>query len=147
MKRFNFRLQKVLDIRAYYERLAEMKLANESGKCALLERRLEENARAAVEAAHERFSRSRNLFEMQTVELYIRRLDAEREKTLKALALAEAEREKARLEYVKASRDKQIIDKLRERREREYYRAASREEVKVLDDLSRAGKGFDREEA
>jgi flagellar protein FliJ len=145
MKRFDFRLQKILDIRRYYERLAEMKLANASGKCALLERKLQENAQASMDAARERFSRSRNLFEMQTVEFYTKRLTAEREKTLVALTLAEAEREKVRLEYVKASREKQVIDKLRERREAEYYHAASLEEIKVLDDLSRIGKGFDRE--
>ncbi len=143
MKRFHFGMEKVLEVRKYYERLAEMKLAAAAGKCALLERRLEENARAAVSAARERFVRSRDLYDMQTVELYTRRLTLERERTLKAAA--ELEREEARKGYVRVSRDKQLLDKLRERREKEYYRAASREEVKALDDLARTGKPYGSE--
>jgi len=146
MKRFQFRLEKVLEVRQYYERLAETKLAAAAGKCALLENRLIENAQATRDAAHERFARGRDLYDMQTVEYYARRLVHERERAMKALAMAEAEREAARLGYIKASREKQLLDKLRERSETEYYRAASREEVKMMDDLARTGKPFRSEE-
>jgi len=146
MKRFHFRLEKVLEVRQYYERLAETKLTAAAGRCALLENRLMENAQATRDAARERFARGRDICDMQTSELYSRRLVQERERVMKALAAAETEREAARQGYVKASRDKQLLDKLRERSETEYYRAASREEVKTLDDLARTGKPFGSEE-
>lgn len=142
MKRFHFRLEKVLEVRKYHERLAEMKLAAAAGKCSLLERKLMDNALASRNAALQRFAGGGDLFDLQTVELYVRRLTIEREKTLKALALAEAERETARNQYIAASRDKKLLDKLRERRESEYYHTASREEIKILDDLSRIGKNL-----
>lgn len=146
MKRFRFPLEKVLEVREYYERIAEMKLATAAGTCALLERTLVENARATRDAARQRFGPGRDLVDMQTAELYALRLSAERERTLKALAFAEVEREKARQGYIAASKETKLISKLRERGEAEYYRNAVREEVKVLDDLSRAGKNIGRDE-
>jgi flagellar FliJ protein len=65
------------------------------------------------------------------------RLDRDKEKLLVELAQAELEREKARAEYVEKRRDREAIDKLKERRQAEYYRLALREETKVLDDLAR----------
>ena len=146
MKRFRFRLEKVLEVREYYERIAEMKLAAAAGRCALLERNLAENARATRDAALQRFGPGRDLADMQAAELYARRLAAEMERTLKALAFAEAERETARQGYVAASKETKLLTKLRERGEAEYYRSAVREEVKILDDLSRAGKNIGRDE-
>ncbi len=146
MRKFRFRLEKVLEVREYYERIAEMKLTAAAGKCSLLERILEDNARATLDAARQRFSGGRDLLEMRTAELYSRRLSVERERTLRALALAEADREKARQGYVAASKDKELLTKLRERGEAEYYRSATREEIKTLDDLSRTGKNIGRDE-
>ncbi len=146
MKRFRFRLEKVLEVREYYERLAEMKLSAAAGKCALLERRLVDNAHATREAARQRFAGGRELYNMRAVELYAQRLASERDRTMKALAMAEVERESARQGYVSASKEKKLLTKLRERREAEYYRSATREEVKILDDLSRIGKNIGRDE-
>lgn len=146
MKRFRFRLEKVLEVREYYERIAEMKLAAAAGTCALLERNLAENARATRDAAHQRFGAGRELPDMRSAELYARRLSDERERLLKALAFAEADRETARQGYVAASRETKLITKLRERSEAEYYRNAVREETKTLDDLSRTGKNIGRDE-
>ena len=146
MKRFQFRLEKVLEVRKYYERLAEMKLSAAAGKCALLELRLVENAQASRDAARQRFAGGRELFDMQTVEFYSLRLVADRERTMRALAVAELEREEARKGYVAASKEKKLLTKLRERNETEYYRSATREEIKVLDDMSRTGKNIGREE-
>ncbi len=142
MKRFRFRLEKILEVREYYERIAEMKLGAAAGKCALLERILVENARAARDAARQRFGAGRDLYDMRAAELYARRLAVERERTIKALAMAEIERETARQGYVAASKEKKLLTKLRERGEAEYYRSANREEIKILDDLSRAGKNL-----
>jgi len=68
--------------------------------------------------------------------LYSWRLSAERERLFKALAFAEAEREKARLVYVDASKSKELVAKLREREETAYYKALMREETNIMDDLA-----------
>ncbi len=136
MKRFSFKLDKVLEVRAYYERMARLALAEKSGRCSLLEQDLRANAEKTLQAGRERFGRGRNLADFMATELYVRRLGQERERTMKALAAAELEREKARKTYIEKSRDKEILDKLRERKEADYYKVQNRAEIMELDDAA-----------
>jgi flagellar protein FliJ len=138
MRAFSFKLEKVLEVRSYYERIAEMKLAEKSGRCALLEIKLKENAEKTHAAALDRFGRGRSIFDFMATELYMRRLEQDRERTMRELAAAELEREKARAEYLEASKAKKIIEKLKEREQREYYKAAQRAEAKMLDDVAQS---------
>lgn len=137
MKRFVFKLEKLLELRSFYEKKAELILAEKAGRCALLEERLREVAESRVRASRDMFGPGRDLADFRASELYIMRLDKERDRLLEDLARAEVERELARTEYVVKHREREAIDKLRERREAEYYKAAEREEVKVLDDIAR----------
>ncbi len=135
MKRFSFRLERVLELRAFAERQAEAKLAEKAGVCALLDLKLQQNAEATYAAGRERFRPGGSVADYRSVEYYTLRLKAERDKLLKALALAEAEREEARLLYIEASKKKELLDKLKERAESTWYKAALLEETKTLDDL------------
>lgn len=137
MKRFLFKLEKLLELRSFYERKAELLLAEKAGRCALLEGRLKEIAESRVRTSREMFSAGRDIADYRAAELYLLRLDRERDRLLEELALAEAEREAARADYLVKHRDREIIDKLKERRQAEYYRFAEREEIKALDDLAR----------
>jgi flagellar protein FliJ len=137
VRRFAFRLEKLLEYRSFYERRAELVLAEKSGRCALLENRLAEIAQSRARAGRDMFAPGRDLADFRASELYIIRLDRERDKLLKELVLAQAEREKARLEYLDKHRNREVIDKLKERREKEYYHLAQLEEIKTLDDIGR----------
>lgn len=137
MKRFAFKLEKLLELRAFYERRAELVLAEKAGKCALLRKRLLEVAESRARTGREMFAPGRDLADFRASELYILRLDRERDSLLEALALAELELEAARKVYVEKHRDREAIAKLKERRQAEYYRAAEREETKTLDDIFR----------
>jgi flagellar FliJ protein len=137
MKRFRFRLAQLLELRAFTERRAELVFAEKAGACALLETRISENVESRARTSREMFAEGREIADFLASELYIRRLDAERERLTRELALAEIEREAARTEYLKKRRDREAVDKLRERREAEYYRLAEREETKALDDQAR----------
>jgi len=136
MRRFAFGLQHVLEVRNYAEQAAEARLLGKSAACAKLGLVLEENARATLAASRERFRPGSGAADHRAAELYAVRLGAERERLLKALALAEAEREEARKAYVVASVAKKLVEKLREREETDYYKAVSREETKTMDDLA-----------
>jgi len=136
MKRFLFGLQDVLDLRMFTLKAAEARLAEKSGACARITLGLEENAKATLAASMERFKKGGGAAEYRAGELYSWRLSAERERLFKALAFAEAEREKARLAYVEANRSKELVAKLREREEKAYYKAVSREEINTMDDLA-----------
>lgn len=135
MRRFRFKLEHLLELRKFRETSAEAVLGAKAGACALLEQQLQKNAQATHQVGMERFRPGGNLADFQAAENFTLRLIAEREKLLKALALAEAEREQARLEYVEAVKARELLDKLREREENQWYKAAQREEIAVLDDL------------
>lgn len=137
MKRFAFRLERLLELRAWHEKRAELVLAEKAGACSVLEGKIEGNLSSRARAIREEFAPGRDLEDFRAAEFYVRRLDAERDRLSKELALAEAAREKARLAWIEKHRDKESVGKLRERREAEYYKSAEREETKVLDDLAR----------
>ncbi|MDX9957475.1 MAG: flagellar export protein FliJ [Spirochaetia bacterium] len=136
MKRFTFGLEKILELREYHERIAKTTLGEKAGKCTILDMELEENARKTLVAGRERFRRGGNASDYLAGEHYALRLGSERERLMKALALAEVEREKARLTYIEASKSKQLIVKLKEREAAEYYKAAARDETKSMDDIA-----------
>lgn len=136
MRRFRFKLQDVLEVREFQEEAAKARLAEKAGACAILELRLEENAALTLEAAKARFRKGGSTADFQAGERYAIRLSRERERLMKALAVAEAEREVARELYVEASKAKELIQKLRERAEEEYYKSERREEFKALDDMA-----------
>ena len=117
MKRFRFNLEKLLEVRAFHERKAELVLAEKAGRCALLESKLKEIAASRVRTTHEMFAQGRDLEDYRASELFILRLDRDRDKFLSDLAAAELEREEARQVYVEKRRAREAIDKLKERRQ------------------------------
>lgn len=136
MRRFRFKLEKLLELRALHERRAEMLLAERAGRCAILQGRLRDNAESEAREARLRFAPGRDLEDFRATELYLRRLRLERDRLLAELAAAEVEREAARADFVEKRKAREVLDKLKERRGAEYYRAAEREEIKALDDIA-----------
>ena len=134
MKRFNFKLEKILKLRENRERETEIELGKAIGVLASLENRIKTVAEEKVTAMRNRFSGG--IREIQTYEFYILRLDQTRDALLTAAAEAELEVEKAREIYLAASRDRKIFSKLKERQESEYKHAVNLEEIKIIDDLT-----------
>jgi flagellar protein FliJ len=137
MRRFRFNLEKLLELRAFHERKAEMVLADKAGRCAVLDAELREVARSRARTGGEMFSAGRDLADYRAAGLYIIRLDRDRDRLVEELARAEAEREEARAAYVERHKARESIEKIKERRQAEYYRLAAREDTKALDDLAR----------
>jgi len=137
VRRFRFQLEKLLELRSFHERKAELVLAEKAGICTLLDNKLREVAESRSRAGREMFAPGRDLEDFRAAELYMKRLDRDRDRLLKELAAAELEREKAREDYVEKRKARESIDKIKERRQAEYYRLALREEQKALDDVAR----------
>jgi flagellar protein FliJ len=137
VRRFRFKLEKLLELRGFHERKAELILAERAGRCALLDGKLRETAEARARTGREMFSTGRMLADYRASELYIVRLDRDRDRLTGELAAAELEREAARLDYVEKRKAREVLDKIKERRQGDYYRLAEREEIKALDDLAR----------
>ena len=134
MKRFNFKLEKILKLRLNREQETEIELGKAVGILSALELRIKNIVLEKVQAAKNRYSGGLN--EIRSYEFYILRLDQTKDALLEAAARAELEVEKAREIYLEASRDRKIISKLKERQEKEYRRNMNLEEIKIIDDIS-----------
>ena len=140
MKPFTFSLEKVLKLRKYYEDEAKIELGRATGILAELEGRILAVARERVRAAEDQFSSGNNTALIQQYMFYILRLDNTREQLLKEAAMAELKVEEARNLFLEASRERKVLDKLKEKRQKEYRKGAFAEESKALDDISAAGR-------
>ena len=140
MRRFQFRLERFLELRRWKEREWEIALAKVLGECLLLEKRISEIA-AEVSASFLSVFRTGTLVDIEGMarrELYVLRLARERERTEEELAVKRAELEQVRGKYVEAARARKVLDKLKERRAGDYYEHQLDEEFKTIDDINTA---------
>jgi flagellar FliJ protein len=136
MKRFRFDLEKIFEIRAYREREAEIELGRAVGVLTAIEQAIQSLAVIRSKAASCRFALGNGADEIRWYDLYIRRLDVERDRLLKEAAEAELKVETARQAFLEASRERKVFDKLKEKRRREYRDECMAEETKSLDDIA-----------
>ena len=138
MKRFHFRLERLLEIRSYRERQWLAKLAAASGLCTRLSRRITEKGEAARGAFYidPRRGHELDLSLLTCREHYINRLGKEQVKLKEELQEKMRQRAQVQSKYQEVSRDKKILEKLKEKRESDYYCQAKLEEFKEVDDLN-----------
>ena len=136
MKPFSFSLEKVLNLRKYYESEAKIELGRAVGVLAELETKILTLASERARAAAAQFNPANSAAEIQQYMYYLLRLDNTKEELLKEAALAELKVEEAREVFLEASRERKVFDKLKEKRLKEYHKAKLNEETKILDDIS-----------
>lgn len=140
MRAFRFSLEKVLELKAYREQEAEIELGRAIGALSHIENNIKRAAEDRRRAAAERFLPDNTGLQIFNYEQYIVRLDQERDKLLEEAARAELVVEEKRDLYLEAARDRKVLDRLREKREKEYRKKMFAEETKTLDDLYRRNK-------
>lgn len=138
MRKFQFRLQHFLDIRKYKEREWELKLAAITGECISIENKIEENIKNIILNMKKRaaLAESIDIETFLNFENYIVRLEHENSSLREELALKELEREKIRKGYLEASRERKVLQKLKEKREEEFYTSQRKEEFKEAEDIT-----------
>jgi flagellar FliJ protein len=146
MKRFNFRLQRVLDIRERFRDEMRQELVQKN-----FER--DQEQRTLEDLDHE-FLRSKvadggtySAGELVLVGAYSLRLKEAIEEQRLRVAAAEKAAEEARERYIEASKEAQALEKLKEKRHQEYVEETLKEEGNQLDEFAvlRAGKGSQSE--
>lgn len=134
MKRFRFRLEKVLQYRLMLkddrkrELMLEIKRLNET------QSRLERLRMA--ELANESALQAKSSAEVQLAGLYAFRLKAEIASTIEQIAQCEKSVEQARERYIEATKEAEVLEQLKKRKKEQYEQYVSKEEDKVLDELS-----------
>ena len=138
MKRFHFRLERLLEIRSHRERQWLAKLAAASGLCARLMRKISETGEATRGAFYidSRRGNELDLFVLAYRENYINRLGQERKSLEKELEERKRQHSEVQQKYQEVSRDKKVLEKLKEKRESDYYKQAKLGEFKEVDDLN-----------
>lgn len=136
MKPFTFTLEKILNLRKHYEDEAKIELGRAIGVLAELESRIRNLAAERYRAAEAQFSPGNGVAEIQQYMVYLIRLDNTKEQLIKEAALAEITVEEARNAFIEASRERKVLDKLKEKRQKEYRKMMFVEETKNLDDIS-----------
>jgi flagellar FliJ protein len=144
MKKFNFKLEKLLELRSYSEQEAKIALGHAVGELNRIETEIKNVAAKRLEAASLRFKQGSSADEMRYVDIYILRLDRTADKLMEDAAKAELKVSEARDVYLEASKEKKIIEKLKEKKEKEYKKIVLSEEDKALDEISSSMVHFNR---
>jgi flagellar protein FliJ len=134
MKRFSFSLQKLLDLRTFREKEAEIALGKAVSNRDSIQLELEDVAKKRVAAAWERRANT-DIHTLVAIENYVLRLDTRKDALLEQLAAAELVVEQKRELYMAATRDRQVITKLREKKESVWHKEYLDSEADALDDL------------
>jgi flagellar FliJ protein len=136
MRRFSFRLERILSLRQHHEDQAEQKLARVSGEYAQLEGEIgrltqEREATFRLGDAARRADVNYRLAQSRYISYLERRsVEVESRRAEKA-----GELESAQAEYREALKQRKVLDNLKSRRSSEYYREQRRAEGRELDDI------------
>ncbi len=135
MKRFAFSLEKLLALRDFREREAEIELGRANSVCERIRQDLETVARNRFSTARSRRSGAR-IDELRAIENYIILLDKQKERLLEELSAAELVLEQKRELYLSAHRDREVLTRLREKKAESFRKEWLNEEAAILDDIN-----------
>jgi flagellar FliJ protein len=135
MKRFKFRHEKILQFLKFREEECKQALAQAVNILNKIENEIKETAVKRHNAALRRFA---DIGETGAWENYIIRLDQEAQKLTEKAAQAEIVVEEKRVLYIEAQKELKVIEKLKEKKQKEYRKEMLDYEMVEIDDLTAA---------
>ncbi len=130
MKRFQFTLEQILELRLEEEQEAEVRLGRDMGEWNKLHARREERL-----DVKKRYARGAGSADFLQQGLYLARIDQEIGKLGEQMKSMEPRLEQLRSEYREARAKREGLDKLKEKREEEHRQLRLKAEARSLDDL------------
>jgi len=138
MKKFHFRLQKLLDLRTFREKEAETALGRAIAERDAINLQLAELAQKELTARMSLQRSSGTIADFAAHGNYLERLHLEREKQLTALTQAEIRIEEMRKHYIKAHQERLIVTKLKDKKQAYWKKDMQRQQDILLDDIINA---------
>ena len=135
MRRFKFNLEKILQLRKFKEEEAKLALGQAVSFLNKIENDIKETAVKRHNAASQRFAETGQIM---TWEHYITRLDKEADQLTEKAAQAEIVVEEKRNLYLEAQKDLKAMEKLKEKRQKEYRKELLNHEITEIDNLTAA---------
>jgi flagellar FliJ protein len=136
MKRYNFRLERILELRRHRERLWEMKLAEITGQCVRLENHIQDLQNEKDEHSGFEAAGVYSATDVLVRQAFRSRLEHEMHETGRQLEEASRKREEVNHSYLEAARERKVLDKLKERKAEEYYEEQRRKEEKTMNETA-----------
>jgi len=138
MKRFTFRLEKVLQLRKFRENECKLALGQAISVLNKIENDIKITAMRHHNAVEQRFITPAD---MASWDNYILRLEQEAERLAQKAAQAELVVEEKRALYIEAQKDLKAIEKLKEKRQKEYRKDVMNYQMAEVDDMTSARYG------
>jgi len=135
MKRFKFGPEKVMQLRKFKEEECKLALGQAVSILNKIENEIKKTAVKRHNAASQRFI---DIGETNAWENYIMRLDQEAKQLTEKAAQAEITVEEKRMLYLEAQKDLKTIEKLKEKRQKEYRKETLNYEMNEVDGLTSA---------
>jgi len=135
MKAFAYSLEKILKLRKHYEDEAKIELGRAVSLLSEIEQKIFTVVGETASAQEAQFAPGNTAPQMQQYMFYLIRLHNTKEELLKEAAKAELVVEKAREAFLEASRERKVLDKLKEKRLKEHRKMALAEETNAMDDI------------
>lgn len=134
MKKFKFSLEKVLKIREFEEKEAQIELGKALAVVNNLNAQLKYIAEERIKSNESR-ANSSDLSFLMAVENYINGLDYKKEQLLEQLAQAQLVVEEKQKIMIEAMQKRKALDKLKENQFKAYKKELLQEEEKILDEI------------
>ncbi|MBR2362666.1 MAG: flagellar export protein FliJ [Spirochaetaceae bacterium] len=140
MKRFSFSLQKILDIREFAERQAQIELGRAVAEVNRINSDLEAVAQEKLRMIHQK-QQEMTLNDFVVRENYMKRLELTKERLLEELAAAQLVVDEKRELFAEALKQRKILSNLRDKQYAQYKKDALVAEDNAVDDMVTARHG------
>lgn len=144
MKRFSFSMQKILDIREFAERQAQIELGRAVVEVNRINGELEAVAQEKQRMLQVKF-KDVSLNEFLVHENYLKRLELTKDRLLQELAAAQLVVDEKREIFAEAMKQRKILSNLREKQFAQYKKEALVAEDNAVDDLVTSRHGYNQE--
>ncbi len=146
MKRFKFNLERLLKIREHEEHEWEIKLGKAVSECVRIQSEIAQRQSEISKTLLTRGSINNREEELLVMEFYKHRMSKEAGELQDKLVRAEKERDKVKAGFLEVSKNRKILTKLKEKREKEYYKQQLKQEFNNTDEInnSRAAGHYGR---
>ena len=144
MKRFSFSLQKILDIREFAERQAQIELGRAVAEVNRINGELEAVAQEKQRMLQVKL-KDVSLNEFLVHENYLKRLELTKDRLLQELAAAQLVVDEKREIFAEAMKQRKILSNLRDKQYAQYKKEALVAEDNAVDDLVTSRHGYNQE--
>lgn len=138
MRRFSFNLEKLLIIREHEEKEWEIRLGKAVSNCVNIEMAIKDRHKEIKKIIGLSANNVENNNYLLSANIYRNRMEQEIIGLEEELKKAKEERDEIKADYLEASKKRKVLYKLKEKREREYYKAQRKIEFNEIDEMNNA---------